>query len=215
MAQSKQLQSFYEVLEVAPGAAQHEIHQAYERAKMTYSPESPALYTMFTENEARELLRLIEEAYSVLGNQLTRQRYDQSLVPLARPHLPDLEVQTAVSESAGAPVVAEAPRIPEGFARTRFGVYEVDLQFEEQIKNQTEFDGAFLKKVRQYKGVNLDQLSTETRIGKAYLASLEAGDADGLPALVFVRGFVVQVARALGLNDQRAANSYMQKLTPK
>ena len=60
--------NYYEILEVAIDAPPHEIHRAYQRAKTTYSSENPALYSMSSPEEARELLRLIEEAYTVLGN---------------------------------------------------------------------------------------------------------------------------------------------------
>lgn len=72
-------QSLYEVLEVAPDAPQEEIHQAFLRAKHTYSSDSPALYSVFTKDEADELLRLIEDAYAVLGNPVKRKEYDDKI----------------------------------------------------------------------------------------------------------------------------------------
>lgn len=74
-----QTQNYYEILEITPAAHEHEIHEAYQRAKATYSVDSPALYTMFTPQEAQALNRLIEEAYSVLGNQRLRLAYDSKL----------------------------------------------------------------------------------------------------------------------------------------
>src|SRR5262249_52505125 len=71
--------NYYEVLEVAPDAPQHEVHKAYQRAKSTYSQENPALYSMFSADEARELLKLIEEAFAVLGNHSLRKAYDEAL----------------------------------------------------------------------------------------------------------------------------------------
>jgi DnaJ-class molecular chaperone len=69
-------QSLYEVLEVSPDAPQEEIHQAFLRAKHTYSSDSPALYSVFSKEEAHELLKLIEDAYAVLGNPHKRKEYD-------------------------------------------------------------------------------------------------------------------------------------------
>src|SRR5947208_3257831 len=78
MANSGTNTNYYEVLEVAEDAPPHEIHRAYQRAKSTYSSDNPALYSMFSPEEARELLRLIEEAYTVLGNPGLRKSYDES-----------------------------------------------------------------------------------------------------------------------------------------
>lgn len=228
-------QTYYEILEVSPDAPVHVIQQAYHRAKETYSPDSPALYTMFTAEEARDLLSLIDEAYSVLSNQSKRQIYDQQLArekrdpgynaSTGKEALPDFNpppeaqkdsppppsVKMTLSSSAkSSSSTTEPTRLPEGFARTRFSVYEVNKLIEEEILNQKDYDGAFLRKVRSYKNINLDQLSSETRISRPYLVALEANDYEALPAPVFTRGFVVQVARALGLKEQVAASSYME-----
>src|SRR5690242_16165078 len=77
--------NYYEILEVAPSATGREVHMAYMRAKETYSPGSPALYTMFTPDEARQLLKMIDEAFSVLSNQTKRQEYDLSLARRGHP----------------------------------------------------------------------------------------------------------------------------------
>ena len=60
---SKMRYNYYEILELNTNAAQHEISTAYERAKTTYSGDNPAIYTIFSENEARDLMNLIDEAF--------------------------------------------------------------------------------------------------------------------------------------------------------
>lgn len=220
MAQKVLDQTYYEILEVSPDAPAHEIQRAYQRAKKTYSPDSPALYTMFTEEEARALLALIDEAFNTLSNQALRQQYDLSLqrrasapaTSSAHQSLPDFDVPHAENsaELSGPAMSSTSAQLPEGYARTRFTIYEINPEIEEQIKNQTEIDGAFLQKVRLYKKINLDQMSNETRISRPYLIAIEANDYASLPAPVFVRGFIVQIARVLGLKEQQAASSYME-----
>ncbi len=216
-------QTYYEILEIEPGAAQNEIHLAYQKAKSTYSPDSPALFTMFSEDEARELLDLIEEAFETLSNQARRKKYDASLAVRhsSKQELPDLEVttdnedhsssRTDTKNSPGVRVLNKRDSVPEGFAKTKFSVYEVDKDLEQEIAESNEFDGPFLQKVRLYKQINLEQISNETRISKSYLSALEGDDYEALPAAVFVRGFVVQVARTLGLDEQKTASLYMTK----
>ncbi|MEO0336383.1 MAG: helix-turn-helix domain-containing protein [Pseudomonadota bacterium] len=211
-------QSYYEILEVEPGAAQHEIHEAYRRAKETYSAESPALYSMFSKEEARELLALIEEAFSTLSHQARRAAYDQKLTREASSReansqdLPDFDPQEDVMNLPIEPELAPAlnvDTIPEGFAKTKFGVYEVDKEFEAEVANLESLDGQVLQRMRTYKKITLEQVSDVTRISKAYLGAVENNDFEALPAKVFVRGFVVQMARVLGMNDNHAAKAYM------
>lgn len=219
-------QTFYEILEVQPGARQNEIHAAYQRAKAAYSPESPALYTMFTPEEARELLQLIEEAYQTLSNQPLRQEYDKKLQQVRNLHapsdeLPDFDPESVKevlkSRESGPSSTSKATQrpskgsvVPEGFKKTRYSIYEVDENFENEIRATENFDGPMLTRIRQYKRINIDQMSQETRISKTYLTALESDDFSALPAPVFVRGFVVQVARILGLDDKKVADAYMK-----
>lgn len=214
-------QTYYEILEVQKEAPHHEIVAAYARAKEAYSPDSPALYSMFTKEEAKALIDLIEEAFSVLGNVNKRREYDHKLELKSKENpshnLPDFappsEDRTPVSTNDPGSISTRSnlDEIPEGFAKSRLSVYEVNPEVEDEIKAQTDVDGAFLRKIRLYKNIKLDHLSKETKIGRSYIAALEADDYEALPAAVFTRGFVVQVARILGLNETASANSYMDK----
>ena len=210
-------QTYYEILEVNRDAPHHEIVQAYHRAKATYSPDSPALYSMFTKDEAEELRLLIEEAYQVLGNQAKRREYDEKLVddtdgqdelPDFPPPQVDAVLEMRAQDNQDEPMDRNAP-LPDGFKRSKLSVYEVKEDIESEIESCTDFDGAFLRKIRLYKNINIDQMSKETRIGRSYIASIESSDFEGLPAPVFVRGFIIQISRLLGLDENVAANSYM------
>ena len=56
----------------------------------------------------------------------------------------------------------------------------------------------------------LTATSDEIRVIKSTLVALEANDTDALPVAVFTRGFVVQFARALGLNEKKITDAYMK-----
>lgn len=196
-------QTLYELLEVTPDAPQEEIHSAFLRAKTTYSPNSPALYSIFSREEADQLLKLIDEAYSVLGNPIRRREYDHSLRIVLEPT--PASAPAAVSSPPAKPFSSE-----KTIGKTAFSHYEIDPAFEEQIKFQEIFDGSFLQKIRDYKKVTVDQMATSTRIGRNYLVAIEANDFLSLPATVFVRGFIQQIARVLGLDQKKTVESYMK-----
>lgn len=289
--------NYYEVLEVQHDAPQHEIHRAYQRAKATYSQDNPALYSMFSREEARDLMKLVEEAYAVLGNHGLRRNYDETVLkaglrsmapPISRASplepvyqnqteheaLPDFVVpdpsipgsfNVTPDYSAAPPIVAPKPHsvpvltavptapqqnpfaqppppvmdplhtsatgiresilvtnseftvrrretaspLPSDTGKCPLGTYKIDLAMEQEIATQTEFDGLFIQKVRLYKQVSLEKLSVSSRIGKTYLIALESNDFKNLPATVFLRGFLVQVAKQLGLDEGKVVTSYM------
>ncbi len=73
--------------------------------------------------------------------------------------------------------------------------------------------GAVLRFHRRRRGLTLEQVAEETKIRPALLEQLESERVDDLPAAVFVRGHVLQVARALGVADPNdLAARYLAKL---
>ena len=193
--------NFYEILELPANAPQHEVTLAYERARVTYSGENPAIYTIFSQQEARELLVMIEEAYNVLGNKILRNIYDQRLLS-GLSSLNDLTYSSILEASKQV--------YPETKSEAIKVSYKKDESFEKEIQNQEEWDGNFLRRVREYKQLTPQRLSEITKINSYYITAIEAMEFAKLPAIVFVRGYVVQMAKALGLDDKKVADSYMQ-----
>jgi hypothetical protein len=73
--------------------------------------------------------------------------------------------------------------------------------------------GAFLHHSRTMRGVSVDDLAEETKIRASLLAIVENEEFSALPAEVYVRGFVVQYAKALDLSDPEGlANAYLLKM---
>jgi len=193
--------NYYEILELPANAPQHEVTTAYDRARNTYSGDNPAIYTIFSEHEARELMALIEEAYSVLGNKTLRSIYDQRLLS---------GVAKASELTYEALVQASKQLFPESREPERKIAYKKDEAFEKEIAAREHWDGDFLKKVREYKNISTSQMHDITKINPYYITAIEANDPKNLPARVFVRGYIVQLAKALGLDDRKVADSYMK-----
>lgn len=73
--------------------------------------------------------------------------------------------------------------------------------------------GAFLRHHRLVSGLTLEQVSVETKIRPNLLSSIEKEEWSKLPAPVFVRGFVLQVARLLQMDDpEQLAAAYIAKM---
>lgn len=87
-----------------------------------------------------------------------------------------------------------------------------DNNFEQEIENTTEFNGSFLKKIREYKNVSIDRMSDLTKISRTYLGQIEKDECEKLPALAYIRGFVYQYAKVLKLPPDLVATSYLNYL---
>jgi len=202
-------QSLYDILEVPRDAEQEDIHKAFLKAKHTYSPESPALYSVFTKEEADELLKMIEEAYSILGNPRRRKEYDDAIdknskSTNSKPGHLALVANGAAQESK------EPPK--DKLGRSGYSRYEIDQTLEKEISEQEVIDGIFLHRIRNYKNISIEQVIKATRIGRHYIEAVESNNFRSLPAPVFVRGFIIQIAKMLGLPEKKAADSFMKLL---
>lgn len=194
--------NFYEILELNTNAAQHEITTAYERAKTTYSGDNPAIYTIFSDQEARELLSMIEEAYSILGNKTLRNIYDQRLLGQSKINPEDLTYDSILNASR---LIFQETKID-----TKKASFVRNENFEKEIVECGEWSGDMIRKVREYKNFTVEKLSEITKVNSFYIKAIEAVTPNNLPAPVFVRGYVVQIAKELGLNYRVVADSYMK-----
>jgi flagellar biosynthesis protein FlhG len=69
--------------------------------------------------------------------------------------------------------------------------------------------GSVLRRYREERGVSLREIANQSKIGTRYLEYIEGDRLDMLPAAVYLRGFLQEYARALGLDPRRTANAYM------
>jgi len=192
------LKTYCEILGVSENSPQHIIHAAYLNARKTYSLDNPEVSNSFSRAEAQELERLVEEAFAVLGNYSMRAFYQRK--NQASPK------QINPKPNGLSPVKT---KLPNGIRTTSISTYQVDRSFEKEIVQAQVFDGEFLKKIRKYKCISVEQMSRATKIKSTYIESIEDNDFDTLPAPVYTRGFIIQISKILDLPAEEVASSYM------
>ena len=72
--------------------------------------------------------------------------------------------------------------------------------------------GRYLQAIRLEKKISLEKISAQTRIGLANLLLIEQEDIEGLPAEVFVKGFLRSFADAIGADGDEAVRRYESRL---
>ncbi len=75
--------------------------------------------------------------------------------------------------------------------------------------------GAELRKIREARGVSLRHIASVTKIGLRFLEYVEEDRFAFLPAPVYLRGFLQEYARLVGIDPRRTADAYMNRLGPK
>jgi curved DNA-binding protein CbpA len=73
--------------------------------------------------------------------------------------------------------------------------------------------GPDLRRLREARGVALKQIAFASKIGVRFLEYIEDDRHADLPAVVYLRGFLQEYARAVGLDPQRTAGSYLSRIS--
>lgn len=211
--------NYYEILEIPTDATPEEIHQGYIKTKNAYSQDSLALYSLMSQQECETILELIDEAYSIISDPNRRIQYDearglnQSMSEPHRNRTYNLPPKPEKDVTVTPPSEGTQGNMAKIVAKNRFALeYAVDENFEKEIEQATEFTGEFLRKIREYKNVDIPRLSDMTKVSKTYIRNIENEDVDKLPALVYARGFVYQYAKCLKLNPDLVATSYIYRV---
>ncbi|HEY7409175.1 MAG TPA: helix-turn-helix domain-containing protein [Vicinamibacteria bacterium] len=72
--------------------------------------------------------------------------------------------------------------------------------------------GPALRRFREERGIALRDIANETKIGMRFLEYIEADRHQMLPAQVYLRGFLQQYARMVGLDPRATAEAYLARL---
>jgi flagellar biosynthesis protein FlhG len=192
--------SHYELLEVPPTASFEDIRRANRRIRDIYGAESVAISGLYDPASLEAVHRRLDLAYTTLMDAAKRKEYDMELFPDGVP-MPITPIAATADVSAPRPatkvedsaaLAAVRPPMPE-------------------ISPFTEFSGPLLRQIREAIGVELREIAERSKIGMAYLSALEGEVFHKLPAAVYVRGFLVQYARALGLDAERVKQTYLAR----
>ena len=72
--------------------------------------------------------------------------------------------------------------------------------------------GADLRKFREERGVPLSKIAAESKVGTRTFEDIEADRFERLPAPVYVRGFLLEYARVVGLEPRATAESFLARM---
>jgi hypothetical protein len=225
----KQGPTFYELLDVPTNAPRLAIREAYIRIKHTYASGSQALYSLVSDDEAREMMDKAEEAYRVLDDELLRKEYDermgiqrevrlntQEFSGLSASDLAQTKVRRTLKEDDDDISLWNSPqssepqrprtRLTTSFTKIKkFAAHAFDTEVLDLVKSmQAEpmlFDGKSLVQLREAVGVSQVEVQERTKVSLEYIKGLENNDFHKLPSLVYIRGFTKIYLQYFGIKD--------------
>jgi curved DNA-binding protein CbpA len=205
----------YEVLDVDPRATVAEIKRAFQIALKTYGPGHMATAGLFTEEQREEILNKVHEAYNVLMDPERRGHWDEIL---RQKGLYPLEAEQHLRLAAADPVLPIPPK-PRGLETHSVQDPKLREEMEHRVREllaaaeqRGEWTGALLRQVREIRSVSLEEIAQRTKIGRGHLRSIEEDSYDFLPPDVYVKGFLTQIAKVLGLDSSKVASRIMEHI---
>ncbi len=183
--------NLYELLGLGPRCSVEQIERAYRFCLELYGDGGLATYSLLNPSELKQARAQVREAYETLHDPSQRIDYDVRHGFLAveiapSPSAADQSLRLAASRAVARP--ADQHVLPEPVT------------------------GAVLREYRERRGINLREIADSTKVGLRYLEYIEGDRYSMLPAPVYLRGFLYEYARAIGLEPRRTVDSYLARL---
>lgn len=184
--------TLYASLGISRSSNDEEVRRAYKRQKEIYAVGGLATSSLLTDAELKAELARLEEAHDTLLDPVRRRAYDLSTFP-------DEQVPESLSARASRPALAAE---------------ELMLKSEllRELGPDTEFTGPLLRKVRESMGIDVAEIAARTKIAKAHLVAIEEENFAALPAMVYVRGFVNELAKFLRLDPVQVQRTFLRRV---
>ena len=181
--------TLYDVLRVPRGASDEEVRRASRKQKELYVENSLPLISILDSEGIRAEQARIDEAHDTLLDPIKRRAYDLSTFADAEAPKP-VSMRPSLTEDQ---LLAQA-------------------EIAREIHGATEFTGAFLRRVRESLGIDIVDIAARTKIARAHLVAIEDESFADLPALVYARGFVRELAKSLKLDPAQVDRSYLRRM---
>lgn len=184
----------YAVLGVGRSSNDEEIRRAFKRQREVYATGGLATTSLLDDSELGNAQARVDEAHDTLLDPVRRRAYDLSTFP-----------------------EPDSPPLASAIARPALAAEQLMLQSElaREIGPDTEFSGPLLRKVRESQGIEIVEISSRTKISKQHLVALEEETYDNLPATVYIRGFVTELAKYLRLDPAQVQRTYLRRMREK
>jgi flagellar biosynthesis protein FlhG len=205
-------QDYYTMLGISPNASLEEVQVAYNEALSVYSTDSIATYSLYSEEERKQILSRLLDAYKTLMDSQLRKEYNQSLIETGELSADEIDVS-----------LQEEPAIPRGTLR-EVTAESLILQDKRADPQEQDIESAFslfddlaavtgrdIKMIRVAKDLSLEAIYRKTNIPIKTLQNIEEEQFEKLPALVYLKGFLRLYAKILEVDQTQMTDGYVQR----
>ena len=204
--------TYYEMLDISANASDFEIRQAYKDTLSIYNEDSCVTYSLFTDEERKQILKSIEDAFTTLIDRKARGDYDRVLIESGQIDESDL-----VKSDNHKPVPifldnnSTGSRISSSKIEEKAKSEEVQVIADEILSKEC-ISGTDLKNLRTAMGIELQDIYEITRISVSVLQAMEEGDRKKLPSGSYLKNFIKTYANFLRIDSKKAVEGYLKNI---
>ncbi len=204
--------NFYELFEVDPRASAAVIHSAYRSQLDMVSGKSLATYGLFVGDDVVAIQQRLEEAYQVLSHPEKRRAYD--LETFSHSYVsPEAQSERSVGDVwPDDPADAALKMPPEDTAPESEASSESEMPSAPEHVELNHIDGPSLRAVRKRLGLTREAISARTKIAEYYLTYIEEERYGSLPPGLYLRSYLQQYAKILGIDADWMATEYLSRM---
>ena len=203
--------NYYEMLEVPANASDFEIRQAYKDTLSIYSEDSSVTYSLFNDEERKQILQSIESAFTTLIDRKARVDYDRMLIESGQIKESDL-------------LKTDNQKLVSIFSRGSASSGIFRRKIEEKVKNQEVkavaddiilkeyITGNDLKNLREAMGIELQDVYEVTRISISVLQAMESDDFEKLPTGSYTKNLLKIYADFLRVDAAKIVEGYLKNI---
>ena len=109
------------------------------------------------------------------------------------------------------PPASQVQSDPHPFRTGGSGTRNAEALIEQEIAKEISWRGDFIRRVREVRRISIEEISNHTKINRNYIIAIEDENYPKLPAAVFLRGFLSQLAKTLRLPQETLVSNYMAR----
>lgn len=201
---------YYEILKIPFHATLTDIEQAYIETLDMYEENALVTYALFTDEQRKELLHIIDEAYQTLADEQARFAYNEMLINTGQVGPEEFpmkiaSVVTAYSDDSKRPHRRDLKQ----WVAQRSKESKVRMLIE-AITAKSLVSGSELKELREAMDIEMSEIYEMTRISKATLEMIEQNRYAELPAEIYLKSFLRSYAQILQLDVERLVAGYLK-----
>ena len=129
---------------------------------------------------------------------------------------PSTDFDTSFPSDITTPLPPPPPSVPpqqdgHPFRSSGNGLRNAEAMIEQEISKEISWRGDFIRRVREVRRISIEEISNHTKINRNYIIAIEDENYPKLPAAVFLRGFLSQLAKTLRLPQETLVSNYMAR----